>query len=171
MITRSEDVGFFTILAGAIVKNLNIDGTIDVSGTYADMNVGGLAGQVIESEITNCSVNMLYTVSTDNGTGQAGGMFGLVTASTIVDCRFSGTMYTTFMITGGFAGRITDPVDETTLFRCSASANVNATGGEQTPVGGFVGMMTDNTAVIRECSAWGNISGYGYVGGFVGYMG
>ena len=166
-----QDVGFFTVLDGAIVRNLALDGILDVEGTFAGMSVGGLAGRVIDSEINGCSVTMLSTVTTSNGTGQAGGLFGIITNSTIVDCRFSGTMDTEFMITGGFVGKITDPQSGTSLLRCTVIANVIASGGEQTPVGGFVGMMVDNTAVISQCSAWGNVSGFGYVGGFVGYMG
>jgi len=44
-------------------------------------------------------------------------------------------------------------------------------GGEQSPVGGFVGQLLDNYAVISECKAEIDVTGPNYVGGFVGYMG
>ena len=44
-------------------------------------------------------------------------------------------------------------------------------GGEQSPVGGFIGFLADNQMTISESIAYVNVTGIVYVGGFVGYLG
>ena len=76
---------------------------------------------------------------------------------------------------GGFVGYNTGVIeysDAVVSFSSSASTQTNLTAGAQ--IGGFVGYQYNETdsqlGKIEHCTVSGAVSGYGYVGGFAGYM-
>ncbi|MFA5005882.1 MAG: GLUG motif-containing protein [Candidatus Izemoplasmatales bacterium] len=164
-------LGFFGILDGAVVRDLTLSGTIVVDSGTMDVSAGGLAGSAIRSDIENVRVLFAIDVTSRNGTGAAGGVFGTVRDCQVDGVVFQGTVSTAWMTTGGFAGRFEASDADASVTRSTVLGSIAGAGGEATPTGGFAGMIMDNRLEIRECSVWGSISGFGYVGGFVGYLG
>ena len=169
-VDRSE-IGFFGVLSEAIVRNLTIEGIIDVACYQPNVNVGGLAGKIINSELTNVNVKVEITATSGNGIGNAGGMAGVLERSHLSAANFYGSIATEHFVTGGFVGKTRNPENSSQIEQSSAVATVTVTGGEQSISGGFIGMMTDNTLRITESYARINLAGPSYVGGFVGYLG
>ena len=174
VIDSSEaNVGFFSSLENATVKNLTIKGSISVETNKSEMAVGALAGKCVGSHIENCVVEFTVNAKTVNGVGVAGGVAGLFENSSAKNVVFKGTVETDNAITGGFIGKADDPSALNTVENCSVVDNtiVFSKGGEQCPCGGFVGKFTDNCLQISACFADCEVTGSCYVGGFVGYMG
>jgi hypothetical protein len=64
-----------------------------------------------------------------------------------------------------------NPLTGSFIEQSSAQGAIDVTGGEQSVVGGFIGMMLDNTLLIRHSFADMTVSAPNTVGGFVGYLG
>ncbi len=146
MTGTSDNTGFFRVLRGAVVKNLNLK-DCSVSGSK---NVGCLAGWAQAA------------LDTEN--------MGDNVASLIGGCTVSGTVSGSSSV-GGLVGLNDGAYDSDTLFSISSSidkctADV-AVSGTDANIGGLVG---ENNGVITRSSALGTVSGENAVavGGLVG---
>ena len=177
----SDGVGFFAILNGATVKNLNLV-NVNVSGPR---DLGALAGTVTNSTLTNDS-----STGSVHGGQQAGGLVGQVTSSTITLCHSDASV-----IGGNNAGGLTSNLDSSSVSQCYATGAVSgqsveggfavaigqgatvsrsyATGSvtglnsNNSTVGGFAGFF-DGGSSITDCYASGAVSTKGQGGGFIG---
>jgi len=154
-------------LDGGSFDNCHVTGTLNPiqDGVY---KVGGLAGYVEKSTITNCSAKV-----TVGGEGQLGGLVGCMSDCFVYNSFSESTVNCTTGYggqTGVFTGALwADSVDTALIENCYSNGYASG----QTDVGGFVG-ETDGT--IRNCYALGTVDGanpnnysYNYdLGGFCG---
>lgn len=179
-----ENVG---ALAGYVtdseITNCSVEGRDITVGqsTSLQLFVGGLIGQLISSNITNCKgkVNMKATYSTALHLAVAG-IIGVNVNASIEKCEFKGSvmagdegMDNPNSYVGGITGvsglkpvGIDIPLTST-ISECTA--NVDITAG--TYAGGIVGRYYNGT--IEKCSVNGNISikeAKSYAGGIIGYI-
>ena len=176
------DIGLFgTITSDVTIKNLIVEGNIDVSCDSA-IGVGGFAGEIAgRLTIINCvnkvNVSCTYTVKSTEHVG-AGGFVGLHTGSSsgmkfgsmnISYCINLGDIYVTgqsgdWAFAGGIAGcTVFDSIDN-----CINYGDVTSNGGKYT--GGIVGLDygyadiligSGNIAAITNCINYGSINGNG----------
>ncbi len=103
------DVGLFGSLHKSVIKNVNIkQGYIrqGKNGDQGNIFVGGLAGEINESEIENCTVDVSFMV---NHAYDIGGICGNSFSSDILNCVFEGEFKLTqdghlYSYVGGIAG-------------------------------------------------------------------
>jgi hypothetical protein len=136
----------------------NCYSTGTVSGVYS--YVGGLVGRNECGNITNC-----YSMGTVNGSSSSqyvGGLVGENNYSITTNCYSTGAV-SGYQYVGGLAGY--NNSDCSIIDCCSASAVSGSSNSQY--VGGLVG-RNDGT-ISGHCPSAGNVSGYQYVGGWVGY--
>ena len=142
-------VGLFQYVAGSI-RNLHLrNATVVGNQSGAGALVGYLEGVVRSSSATGVDVT---------GNVAVGGLVGRVDGS--VYLSWSDGTVTGARWVGGLVGK----VDDANLDECYSKAKV--IGGET--VGGLVGYMTGNHAVVKSCHARGDVRGDSFVGGLVG---
>jgi len=163
--------GFFSILDGATISDLVLEGTITVNLSEDGVSVGGLCGIARNSSISEVEVNFDINVVESNGVALVGGAVGTLINSNLTHVNFNGNINSENAITGGLIGKIFDAEAERSVFQCGASGTLIVSGGEQSYAGGFVGLLTDNYLTISESVSRMSVTGTSYVGGFVGYMG
>ncbi len=172
VITADEaEIGFFTNLSEAVVQNLRLEGSIDLTTTSNNARVGGLAGRSTKSDIENVDVDMSILAVSTNGVGFLGGLFGQSEGNRVVRSSFTGTIEATHFTVGGLIGLSDDPTAEQWIYQSAVTATITVVGGEQSASGGFIGRMGNNRMTIEQSVADVVLSGPGYVGGFVGYLG
>ena len=139
----TDNVGFFGVIKGAKIQNLNLN-NVNISGKE---KVGGLVGyaqaELDENDLSKNVANLIggCTVSgTVTGSKQVGGLVGLNEGTTNPDTLFS----------------IASAIDK-------SSAEVTVTGKDMT--GGLVG---ENTGTITKSAATGAVTGTAMTGGFAG---
>lgn len=162
--------GFFRqLLSGAVVRDLNLTGSVLPAGSRQD--VGGIAG-VSYGEIRNCTFSGAV-----GGTRAVGGIAGLNQAGgQVVNCRVEG-MIAGEHRTGGIVGENLGLVSG-----CESRASVNTTYQSKietqeidatleadellslTDAGGIVGY---SSGIIENCTNYGNV-GYNHVGYNIG---
>ena len=142
-ISGTDNVGFFGVIKGAKIQNLNLN-NVNISGKE---KVGGLVGyaqaELDENDLSKNVANLIggCTVSgTVTGSKQVGGLVGLNEGTTNPDTLFS----------------IASAIDK-------SSAEVTVTGKDMT--GGLVG---ENTGTITKSAATGAVTGTTMTGGFAG---
>lgn len=130
------------------VKGGNITGDEPSS---IQLVVGGLVGQLIGSEITDCNITTDVKAVLSNASAlSAGGIIGINTGSFITNCQYSGSVMAVDGQESGtpnsYAGGI------------SGASDLQAVGG------------APRTSTISGCTAHVNISAGAYAGGVVGYF-
>ncbi len=144
-----------------IVDNVDVDGTITITGDNA---VGGLIGWLSNGcypTISNCVVDV-------NVTGDAyfaGGLVGFSSTPDIDNCYVSGDVTGDGEYAGGFIGYI---ASDGTVDHSYALGDVTNSAGY---IGGFVGF---SNGTISNCYARGDVTGSeesGAIGGFAGVDG
>ena len=148
--------GLFSVINGATVKNLNVEGSVASSNNY----VGGIVGKVQQGTIENCSFR--GTVTTTKDKGYAGGITGTTVAQTT---QISGCV-NTGSITGGTAGGIVGCAKYTEIESCYNTGKINGTGN----TGGIVGQSMNKTTV-ENCYSIGEVSSTDNAGGIAGFNG
>lgn len=185
----TDNVGLFGFIDGATISNLNIESTsikgkmnvgtllgyatnsvisnctVTASGDKAveGYNIGGIAGNITNStEISSCEFNgvQLYSASANS---YIGGIVGLVTASTLNNCKANTDINGKKHI-GGICGCMEGTNSVT---GCSYNGSITA----NTNVGGIVGILVFGSSVtFTNCHSKGSITNNGdYTGGVVGY--
>ncbi len=166
-----RNIGFFSIVEDAVIQNLTLSGSIDVTTINLEPNIGGLAGHSIASSLDNISININISSISSNGIAKVGGVVGLSETTNMIDIIYTGDIVATQAITGGLIGRASQSNEQTTITRSASLGSIIVTGGEQSPTGGFIGQLIDNYMTIVESKAEIDVTGPNYVGGFIGYMG
>lgn len=152
----SNNAGLFSNLRSATVNNLNIMGTSISGGNF----VGALAGNVVESTVSNVRVHMSGGVS---GLQLVGGVIGKAYASSISNIAYysEGTVSGTSYCGGAIGGAESTAVEK--VFVQSDTNFSNIGGGV---IGDFV-LGGDKT--LNNLYFDGNASADQYSGGLVGY--
>ena len=169
----NQFVGLFGYIDGATVTNLGVE--IAGGGVIGSDYVGGVAGYVNNSTVSNCyttgNVGITGNVRNYDGpVGGAGGVAGYVLNGVISNC------YTTGDVNGDFAhhdtgvGGVAGVVENSTVSDCYATGNVNIPGSGSSSTdgsaGGVVGIVGNST--VSDCYSTGNVSGDYLTGGVVG---
>jgi hypothetical protein len=150
--------GLFYALQHITISNLTVTGYV----TNANNIVGGIAGSMDTSIMTNCHNNAKIR----GYAGGAGGLIGQVHSySSVFNCTNGGTVQGISYI-GGIAG--SSSVDNVNITGCT---NIGSIEGDNI-VGGIVGDggSTNRNAnnVIQNCTNHGFIKGISDVGGIIG---
>ena len=147
-----DHTGLFGVIESGSIENLGVK--IAVSGITGQYDVGGVAGYVGSSSVSNC-----YVTGNVNGESSIGGVAGSVSNnSSISNCYTTGDINGTRRI-GGIAGGVYD----STISNCYATGDVS---GTNFYIGGIAGWVSDST--ISNCYATGKITGDEDVGGIAG---
>lgn len=144
-----DNQGFFGVVDGATIQNLRLRDAV-VSGKN---NVGGFAGQVKNTTISNC-----YVRANVHGTENVGGMIGRAETSSLEQFLITGRHSGTTSV-GGICGYASD----TRIQKSLASGCVTGT----TAVGGIVGKAA-NGAEIRYTTSYTFVAGTNSAGGICG---
>ncbi len=144
----------------AEVIGVEADGT--VTNTAAGCPAGGLAGNVREAVIEDCTVNV-KVVNPMSGSGVAtGGIAGAVSDASVIRCCSCAAHLEGKDRTGGIVGFIKNG-QTVTVGNCLFSGNL--TGSQH--VGGVVGELGSGSSV-KNCFVTGSVDGWGCVGGIAG---
>lgn len=163
-------------IINCIVKGGNITGDEPSS---IQLIVGGLIGQIIGSEITDCKITTdVKSFLSNASTLSTGGIVGINTDSSITNCQYSGSVMAVDDREEGtpnsYAGGITGASDlqaignaprSSTISGCSVYVDISAGAF----AGGIVGYFTDG--IVKECTVEGVISTKetgGQAGGIMG---
>jgi len=165
--------GLFGVTSDATIENVSIT---NISLTNIQ-SIGALIGECRGGVINNCNATGSVT-----GSGlHVGGLIGFTEASshaTISDsyseCSVTNNGTGTYAFTGGFAGGLRNAA----VTNCYATGDVSAeSGGDGTSVGGFVGIVGENSfSTISKSYSTGNVFGgstgtnWTPSGGFAGYV-
>lgn len=144
-----NNVGLFSELQGASVTRLGLV-DVDMSGRWS---VGGLAGEITESDTTN-----VFVTGSVVGEQEVGGIGGVGMSSSIVESYSKATVDGDENV-GGLVGHL----DGGIVADSYAQGDVDTGNGDV--VGGFVG---ENEGTIQRSYAAGTVSGDEDVGGFAG---
>ena len=166
-----ENVGLFSILDGANVSRLTLSGTFNLNQNVNAPKVGSLAGTIVNSVVSYVTSNIDINATCNNGIGYLGGIVGMINSSTITYSVYNGKIVDAYYITGGFMGTSNNSSTALSIKYCGVNSQISALGGEQVILGGFVGYIINNRALIEESYAKITLLGSSYVGGFVGYLG
>ena len=165
--------GLFKEINGATIKNLTIKG-LKISATSTSSKVGGLAGNIVNSTISNCSIY----VDINSNAELVGGLAGCVEMCSISNCSIYGEINNTSNnsnnqpMTGGIAGGS----NYSNYNGCYSFINQTVVGASPN-VGGIIGYSTENDS-LYACANYGvidtNSTNYNNiqqgVGGIIGYI-
>lgn len=130
------------------VKGGNITGDEPSS---IQLVVGGLVGQLIGSEITDCNITTDVKAVLSNASAlSAGGIIGINTGSSITNCQYSGSVMA--------VDERKDDTPNSYAGGISGASDLQAVGG------------SPRTSTISECTVHVDISAGTYAGGIVGYF-
>ena len=154
--------GLFADVSEGEIKNLGLN--IAAQGIIGDEQVGGIAGQITNSAITNC-----YVTGDVEGDRKTGGIAGESLKSQIVQCYTTCSVYNNGDYVGGIVGYCEEaPVHSSAIGNSYATGAITATGNY---AGGIVGTIINGT--IFQCHATGVVTLTGitntYIGGIAGY--
>ena len=160
------------------ISNCSSSGSINATDQVAGGIVGGLKGGTVTNSSSTCAVWAYQAY--------AGGFVGWVfNGGTITNCTASGNISITYSPNysisdwgycgggfvgangnwdNGFSGYDGGPLSPGHISYCSASGNVSVS---NTHAGGFAGENNIGSTILH-CGATGTVTGYKYVGGFVG---
>lgn len=139
------------------------DGSIYIPESRTVEYVGGIVGYGANANIAEC-----INYSEINGPrSNAGGIAGKLSASTVKDCGNFGTVSIQQMYAGGIAGDGNNCVIENCVNAADISSNMDKHAMSEY-VGGIIGRISGENAVIRECQNAGTVTGYYYIGGISG---
>ena len=161
---NSTNIGVFGYIDEATIDNVSVE--ITAAGVKGYNHVGGLAGQSVNSAITNCHVT-----GNVSGSDYVGGLLGIGNES-INNSSFVINCYATGNVAGGEnAGGLIGGIYGGNIINSHAAGDVSGTD----VVGGLVGRLAFGSSIndigISNCYATGNVTGSYSVGGLAGYQG
>lgn len=148
------------------IKNLTLD-EIDINSSVT--NLGGLAKEIYETKIENCSVSGKI-VNNASGNSQTGGIVGWASKSEIKKCDVKGQISGT-LNTGGIVGCI---IEKVIVEECDVRGKISSSTSSSTSnAGGIIGRASKGK--IKKCIVNGKISSRtlssdSNTGGIVGYI-
>ncbi len=186
--STNNNQGLFGCIQDAIICNVTLNSVL----ICGDTNVGGIAGEAVNSTITNCTVNSDKPIENYGwgirGSESVGGIVGCSQDSHVQNCENNAYVY--LLISGsdparyklgGIAGVATLSAkacsqDDAVLINdctnngtitCTTEANYECTGGV---VGRLVSDNADYRAIVKNCKNTGVVSSIeAGTGGIVGY--
>ena len=171
-INRPEEdfVGLFGFIDGGSVANLGVE--IGAGGVNGGIYVGGVAGYIENSIITNCySTGSISSYSyfpfVASSYSYSGGITGYVYSSTITKCYSIGDISSSssFAYSGGIAGIVSD---NSTITNCYSTGNISSV--LRSYSGGIAGNLRNS--IITNCYSIGRISSdFSYAGSSGGIAG
>lgn len=165
----SNSAGLFGYIENGLVKDLRVEGSIDLSRSMKGNYIGGIAGHLSNSSIIGCSSAVAITVEReDDKTSYVGGIAGECSGNmNILNCwnegkidvKTSGLIYA-----GGIVGELTGASGtyKAVISNCYATGAVESSATGQFKAcqsGGIIGgISTYNDVVISNCYVTGTIS-------------
>lgn len=125
---------FGYVTTGAILKNI---GLINVNVREAGIYSGTLAGVVSNSTVSNC-----YAAGTMNAINRAGGLFGIVQGSQVIDCWSNVDFTGTIGASGGLIGTISH---NSIISGCISRGSTISTQAGTSDIGGLIGWVNSGT--------------------------
>jgi hypothetical protein len=181
-LTITGSGGIFGYTDGAVIRNVNVAGTITRSGDYT-VYAGGITGYAENTTIASCVSSVNITVEGHGHNSSTGGIAGFMLKSTITNCSASGTITLRsganeglMLYAGGIAGYQGTGLAAAgssgcVISRCSYTGRVSVSGGY--PYAGGIAGYNYCGSVIRECYSSGTVTSTGdnlpYTGGIAGY--
>lgn len=187
--TTGQNLGFFGCVNGAKIKNV----TLTDMKVCGDMNIGGIAGNAVNSTISGCNVERTNTSRIITGLETIGGIVGYAQDTVIENCtsdmhvwlkvQNNATVAARHKV-GGIAGMVslTDREDLTAdkvlvkectnkgYILCNSEDNHECTGGI---VGRVVSESKNYRVIISDCTNNGNVhsieAGTGGIAGYAYY--
>ncbi|HOD41443.1 MAG TPA: Ig-like domain-containing protein, partial [Candidatus Wallbacteria bacterium] len=172
--------GLFGVSRGQI-KNLGVvNPKIEISGTVAIKNIGGLVGEN-NGMVRNCFVtgtDTSYIKSTGNYVQIMGGLVGYNNANGVIHDSYAGITVTSYRVIGGLVGLNVSTVYNG-IARCHATGNISSS-NTVSSIGGLIGKNGDASGKVHyvvDSYATGNVDSiYGfsdyynqtYAGGLIG---
>ena len=147
-------IGLFGYTNGADIKNLKIqlNSNINVISSTSSVNIGVLAGYIVNSVIDNVSTNgSLNIISTTPNPCYAGGIVGNVNTNSKITNSSTNINITVNTVSDVYAGGITGSSSNDLIEKCHTSGYVTVTSNTAfAVVGGIVGTAYNNTN-IKTC--------------------
>jgi len=137
----------------SMITNVHVERS-EIKRAYG-WDVGGLAGRIDNSYVTNCSTSITLNISETNG----GGLIGDISVSNVTK-SFSNVYLTGYGDLGGLIGRVDDGAF---VIECYASGTVISSFNG---AGGLIGLLWNGT-ILRSFSS-GFVAGASFIGGLVG---
>ncbi len=167
--------GLIAWVYSSLIQNCYCTGIFDYTDYLSC--VGGFIGQCGSSEVIGCYSSMSIPLAVRQS-GSVGGFIGRICSSDISDCYSEGNLICSVGFSfgyqasiGGFAGI----VERSTIENCHSTGDIDDETGDCTirAVGAFVGLLScdEETYVVRDCYATGDVAGGYMVGGFIGSCG
>lgn len=179
-------IGFFGRTHDAVIRNLTLEGNIDVN---VKDNLRSVVGQLRGSELYNCVSRVSVTGTADDASGTtiyAGGLVGLAENQSKVYCNsVSGntSLSARSDVTVCVAGIVGRTGNETDITDCMNTGTVTAGTGKNIMMGGVVAAAnvfreSEYAAKLKNCINTGNIclaegataASKKYVGGIAAYV-
>lgn len=163
--------GLFGYVTGSSIENLNVEGSIRISGSVTYAFVGGVAGVLMDDNaiIRNCSSNVNITFINTPAASYIGGIVGQIGSAELERCSYEGDIHIghgNATYTGGIAGSVTNGGS---LRHIVSSGSIMFDDGSVSTCGGIAGYMSADTSRITGCSSDMDITAtLGYFGGIVG---
>ena len=164
--------GFFQYVDGGTVKNLILEGSMNIQTGYNVANfTTGIVGELISGYISGCTSRI--SVGGD-GRITFGGIVGEMEGGTVDNC--SNEVGFTWSDTAGYIGGIVGNIVGGTVSNCINTGNFVSTSAFGT-IGGIAGITSgdsSSTPIIRNCINRGSLQNarqeytQGYVGGILG---
>lgn len=179
--------GIFGSVYFGSISNLHIENVeFSAVGDNDQAFAGGLAGFVLDSEITNCSVSgsKLSSSRAPSNSNRAGGLVGLSSVGKFTKCASVNNQIQSSEYCGGFIGELDDSyASGSSSFTDCYVANSTVTASSSNVqnsncVGGFCGQVTEEILSLTNCFIYNTQvsiaadSQYDFdsVGAFVGYL-
>lgn len=178
-INGGNDVGGIVGYTGGGVELKDCSANVILINTSTDnmSYVGGIAGNVSQGSLENCTAIVDFTTYLNDG----GGLVGYHYDGSIINCSTSGNIHSTIegecYYTAGIVGYQMGAVGDV-ISDCHSSVNITyqSTGGQVTSCGILAGYLNMGQGSIERCYTSGNIYislPYGYhsnIGSFIGYV-
>ncbi len=178
--------GLFTVTKDATIKGLTVDVDIAVASTknYAFSVAGGIAGYMINTNVSECTVNGIITAQSEFFNGYAGGICGIIDGGQITGCTVNATLEVKPSQNRATCGGIVAyAMNNPVISGCTANGSVSATstigvayaGGVVAHVTGacFTSCEANNTvyAEVTDYKAINSTFGAAFAGGIVAVAG
>jgi outer membrane protein OmpA-like peptidoglycan-associated protein len=165
--TVTSEYGYSGLLAGKIIDSVitRVDIEVDIE---AANTVGGLAGWVERSTVSQVQVRPFsFSSSIDSETG-AGGLVGSASFSGFSDIDVQIDINAMEPTGGNVGGLIGSALDDVHVVRAEYSGNISTDANYVGGIVGFVYYEAEYPSSFNQVSSSGNISGRVFVGGVIG---
>lgn len=178
--------GLFAVTKDATIKNLTVDAEVSASSTinYAFVVAGGIAGYMVNTSVSGCTVNGKITSQSEFFNGYAGGICGIIEGGQITDCIVNATLEVkSSQNRASCGGIVAYAMSKPVISGCKASGSVSATATQGVAYAGgivahatgasFTACEASNTVYseVTEYKATNSTFGASFSGGIVGVAG